>query len=118
MKNELKNKINNNEGAVLTNKNSILNNDMDSIEKNMKMKKSNYLTEEQPKCPECGSLELREDHEIAEISCAKCGIVIEENLMDMGLERIAYDKEQVNSRVRTGPAMTGRSHDKGLNTMI
>ena len=46
--------------------------------------------EEGPKeptvCPECGSTELIGDYERAEVVCSRCGLVIDENLVDMGPE--------------------------------
>jgi transcription initiation factor TFIIB len=92
---------------------------MNSDEKNTKRKKSDYyLAENLTECPECGSSELRGDYGISEVTCAKCGLVIDENLMDMGPERAAYDKEQINKRARTGPPSTHTIHDGGLSTMI
>ena len=37
-------------------------------------------------CPECHSHDLEYDHERAEISCKKCGLVIDENIIDLGPE--------------------------------
>ncbi|ADP77269.1 Transcription initiation factor IIB (TFIIB) [Methanothermus fervidus DSM 2088] len=69
-------------------------------------------------CPECGSEDLIEDHERAEIVCRKCGLVIDEKLIDMGPEWRAFDHEQREKRTRVGAPVTYTIHDKGLSTMI
>ena len=68
------------------------------------------------KCPECGSKNIVTDPKHAELYCADCGMVIAENLVDLGPEWRAYDAEQASKRVRTGPPMSYRIHDKGLST--
>jgi len=68
------------------------------------------------KCPECGSKNVVTDTKHAELYCADCGVVIAENLVDLGPEWRAYDSEQASKRVRTGPPMSYRIHDKGLST--
>ena len=67
-------------------------------------------------CPECGSKNVVTDTKHAELYCADCGVVIAENLVDLGPEWRAYDSEQASKRVRTGPPMSYRIHDKGLST--
>ncbi len=67
-------------------------------------------------CPECGSKNIVTDTKHAELYCADCGVVIAENLVDLGPEWRAYDSEQASKRVRTGPPMSYRIHDKGLST--
>ena len=39
--------------------------------------------EKQTVCPQCGSTDLIGDYERAEVVCANCGLVIDENLVDM-----------------------------------
>ena len=68
------------------------------------------------KCPECGSKNIITDPEHAEISCADCGFVIAENIVDLGPEWRAFDTEQ-QSKIRTGPPMNYRLHDKGLGNV-
>jgi len=68
------------------------------------------------KCPECGSKSIVTDSKHAELYCSDCGMVIAENLVDLGPEWRAYDAEQASKRVRTGPPMSYRIHDKGLST--
>ena len=69
-------------------------------------------------CPECHSHDLECDYERAEISCKKCGLVIDENIIDMGPEWRAFDHEQQQARTRTGAPKTYTVHDGGLSTMI
>lgn len=69
------------------------------------------------KCPECGSKYIITDPKHAELYCADCGVVIAENLVDLGPEWRAYDEEQASKRIRTGPPMSYRLHNKGLSTL-
>ena len=69
-------------------------------------------------CPECGCKELETDRERGEIVCKQCGLVVEENLIDMGPEWRAFDHEQQSRRTRVGAPTTNTIHDKGLSTMI
>ncbi len=77
-----------------------------------------YDKEEDIVCPICGSKEISKDYERAEIVCAKCGCVIQENLFDIGPEWRAFDHEQRVKRSRVGAPMTYTIHDKGLSTVI
>ncbi len=70
------------------------------------------------KCPECESEKLINDHERGEIVCGVCGLVIDDNLVDMGPEWRAFDHEQRDKRTRVGAPITYTIHDKGLSTMI
>ena len=58
------------------------------------------------------------DYERAEVVCSHCGLVIDENLVDMGPEWRAFDHEQRDKRTRTGAPLTYTISDKGLNTTI
>ncbi|BDH79116.1 transcription initiation factor IIB [Methanothermobacter tenebrarum] len=86
--------------------------------KKEKMKKEISEIEKETRCPECGSEDLRGDYERAEIVCGKCGLVIDDNLLDMGPEWRAFDHEQRDKRTRVGAPLTYTIHDKGLSTMI
>lgn len=68
-------------------------------------------------CPKCGSKNLEQDYEKAEIYCADCGFVITENIIDTGPEWRAFNPEQWEGKTRVGPPMTHRIHDKGLGTL-
>lgn len=69
-------------------------------------------------CPECGGSEFNVDSSRAEISCKKCGFIIEENMIDQGRDWVAYDNDQLNKRARTGAPMKYAISDKGLSTSI
>lgn len=56
------------------------------------------------------------DEKHAELYCADCGLVVEEKLVDLGPEWRAFDEEQAAHRIRTGPPMSYRIHNKGLGT--
>ena len=77
-----------------------------------------YDKDKQTVCPECGSDKLIGDYERAEVICASCGLVIDDNLVDMGPEWRAFDHEQRDKRTRVGAPITYTIHDKGLSTMI
>jgi transcription initiation factor TFIIB len=68
------------------------------------------------RCPECNSDKLINDHERGEIVCGACGLVIDDNLVDMGPEWRAFDHEQRDKRTRVGAPITYTIHDKGLRT--
>ena len=69
-------------------------------------------------CPECKSTKLINDHERGEVVCGNCGLVIDDNIVDMGPEWRAFDHEQRDKRTRVGAPITYTIHDKGLSTMI
>ncbi len=69
-------------------------------------------------CPECHSTKLINDHERGEVVCGACGLVIDDNIVDMGPEWRAFDHEQRDKRTRVGAPITYTIHDKGLSTMI
>jgi len=69
-------------------------------------------------CPKCGSTEFVYDPERGEVVCARCGYVVEENLIDMGPEWRAFDASQRERRARTGAPESILLHDKGLSTDI
>lgn len=76
------------------------------------------VREEANVCPECGGTELETDSVMAEIRCKRCGLVIEENLIDQGPEWRAFDHEQRNNRTRVGAPANPSVHDMGLPTVI
>ncbi len=69
-------------------------------------------------CPDCGSTRFKGNYERVEVICARCGLVVDENLVDMGPEWRAFDHEQRDKRTRVGAPITYTIHDKGLSTMI
>ena len=77
------------------------------------------LSDEDSKtCPVCNSTERFVDNSRAEVCCARCGLVLDENLIDHGPEWRAFDHEQRDKRTRTGAPLTYTISDKGLNTTI
>ncbi len=70
------------------------------------------------KCPECGSTDVKRDYARGEIVCNKCGLVIEEDLVDMGPEWRAFDSDQRDKRARTGAPIKFTKPNKGLSTEI
>ena len=57
-------------------------------------------------CPICKSTERDTDSRKAEVTCAKCGCVLEENIVDQGPEWRAYNHEQINNRARAGAPLS------------
>jgi len=70
------------------------------------------------KCSECGSTYFNEDKTRGEMVCAKCGLVMEEAMIDTSPEWRAFDEEQISRRTRAGAPLTFTKHDKGLTTEI
>ena len=82
------------------------------------MAKPKEGTEEVERCPECNSGHLVRDYERGELICEECGLVIDDQFIDLGPEWRAFDVEQGEKRARTGAPMTYTIHDKGLSTEI
>lgn len=90
-----------------------------SVYGDKKLKQQNILADDKTDvCPVCHSTDVIIDHQKAEVSCARCGLVLDENMMDQGPEWRAFDHEQMNSRARAGAPATFAISDKGLNTNI
>ncbi|MBU5537131.1 MAG: transcription initiation factor IIB [Candidatus Aenigmatarchaeota archaeon] len=70
------------------------------------------------KCPDCGSFNFIEDPTRGELVCSRCGLVMEEEMIDTGQEWRAFDTEQMSRRARAGAPLTFTKHDKGLTTEI
>jgi len=64
-------------------------------------------------CPECNSKHLIRDYRHGELVCESCGLVIDENYVDMGPEWRDYSADQSESKSRTGAPTTYTIHDKG-----
>ena len=69
-------------------------------------------------CPDCGSKYFREDATRGETVCAKCGLVLQDEMIDTSPEWRAFDEEQMSRRTRAGAPLTFTKHDKGLTTEI
>lgn len=70
------------------------------------------------KCPDCGNTEFEEDSVKGELICKKCGLVLEDSMLDLTQEWRAFDQEQRSRRARTGAPLTPTKHDKGITTEI
>lgn len=73
--------------------------------------------EEQFVCPECGG-QLQHDAEHGETICTDCGLVVDENEIDLGPEWRAFDAEERDSKRRVGAPTTKLLHDEGLSSQI
>ncbi len=72
---------------------------------------------EQKTCPHCGSSTFIYDAENGQIVCARCGLVIEERVLDLGPEWRAFTPEEREARARTGSPLT-RLTSEALTTTI
>jgi len=72
----------------------------------------------QAKCPECGSTNLYWNRAKGEVTCRKCGVVIEESMIDFSQEWREFDTDQGESKRRTGSPLTYTKHDMGTSTRI
>jgi len=70
------------------------------------------------KCPECGSPKIVRDDSKGELICQKCGLIVSEELVDMGKEWRSFDSDQFEKRARTGSPKKYVKLNKGLVTMI
>ncbi|AMD16937.1 transcription initiation factor IIB [Methanobrevibacter sp. YE315] len=77
-----------------------------------------FIDDDVEPCPVCNSTERKIDNGRAEVTCADCGLVLEENLIDCGPEWRAFDHEQRDKRTRVGAPTTNTIHDRGLSTII
>lgn len=77
-----------------------------------------YSGDEYQPCPNCNSTERIVDDQHAEVSCARCGLILDENLIDNGPEWRAFDHEQRDKRTRVGAPSTPTISDRGLSTVI
>ncbi|MEM4153121.1 MAG: transcription initiation factor IIB [Candidatus Pacearchaeota archaeon] len=68
------------------------------------------------KCPECGSTELIYDEQKGEIICSKCGLVVEEKMIDLGQEWQQF--EEGEKKGRGGAPLTMQKFDQGLTTNV
>lgn len=90
-----------------------------NIEKKLEIK--NVVKQEQGEkkgCPECGHTDFQKDYSRAELVCKKCGLVIDENIIDSGPEWRAFDADQRDKRARTGAPIKFTKPNKGLSTEI
>lgn len=69
-------------------------------------------------CPECKGKSFSRDEGRGELTCNKCGRVIEQDEIDTTPEWRAFDAQQQAMRTRTGAPLTFTKHDKGISTEI
>lgn len=68
-------------------------------------------------CPECGSFQISEDAGHGEIVCENCGLVLEDNLIEVAPAQ-AYTQEEREKKARVGAPLTYTRGALGLTTMI
>src|SRR3989339_1110446 len=69
------------------------------------------------KCPECGSIHLTYDSHLGEIICNDCGLVVEEKMVDTGIDLSGkFDKSE--KKGRGGAPINMQKFDKGLTTNV
>src|SRR3989338_5680086 len=69
-------------------------------------------------CPDCGFKNFFEDPSRGERVCAKCGLVLEDSMVDTSPEWRSFDDDQRGKKTRTGAPLTRTKHDLGLTTEI
>lgn len=67
-------------------------------------------------CDYCHAAKFVTDQITGETICSSCGFVISENAEDRGMERRLISN--TSDTARTGPGLSLKMHDKGLNTRI
>jgi len=69
------------------------------------------------KCPECDSINLTFDQNLGEIICNECGLVIEEKMVDSGIDlQGKFSKNE--KKGRGGAPISMQKFDKGLTTNV
>ncbi|GIU68397.1 MAG: transcription initiation factor IIB [Candidatus Pacearchaeota archaeon] len=69
------------------------------------------------RCPECGSVNLTYDSHLGEIICNDCGLVVEEKMVDTGVDLSGkFDKSE--KKGRAGAPTSIQKFDRGLTTNV
>ncbi|MGD9276448.1 MAG: TFIIB-type zinc ribbon-containing protein [Candidatus Pacearchaeota archaeon] len=69
------------------------------------------------KCSECGSINLTYDPHLGEVICNDCGLVVEEKMVDTGIDLSGkFDKN--DKKGRGGAPISMQKFDKGLTTNV
>src|SRR3972149_11095636 len=69
------------------------------------------------RCPECNSVNLTHDEEKGEVICNDCGLVVEEKMVDTGIDLSGkFDKSE--KKGRGGAPLSNQKFDKGLTTNV
>lgn len=75
-------------------------------------------TAETNSCPECAEEGSITNPTGSELICEECGLVIDEDQVDLGPEWRAFNQQDRDSKSRVGAPLTQTMHDKGLTTTI
>ncbi|MBD3205658.1 transcription initiation factor IIB [Candidatus Bathyarchaeota archaeon] len=73
---------------------------------------------EKDSCPQCNGNSRIKDIETGEIVCRECGLVLNNQEIDVGPEWRAYDASEINKRERTVLGMKYSIFDKGFSTVL
>jgi len=69
------------------------------------------------RCPECNSVNLNYDEEKGEVVCNDCGLILEEKMVDTGIDMSGkFDKSE--KKGRGGAPISMQKFDKGLTTNV
>ncbi|MFB6246419.1 MAG: transcription initiation factor IIB family protein [Candidatus Pacearchaeota archaeon] len=69
------------------------------------------------KCPECGSTNLTYDPHVGEVTCNDCGLIVEENMVDTGVD-LSSKFDKTEKKGRGGSPISMQKFDKGLTTNV
>jgi len=69
-------------------------------------------------CSECESTNLVQDTTAGELVCGDCGLVIREDILNLGAEWKAFTHQEELARARAGGPTRFSHYDKGLSTVI
>ena len=70
-----------------------------------------------PKCPSCLNKKIVTDENTGELCCGKCGLVLNDKIIDTGAEWRSFSNDEGN-KARTGAGTSLTMHDMGLSTVI
>jgi len=70
----------------------------------------------QKQCSKCGSTNIITDFEAGEEICAKCGLVISDEIINTGPEWRAFSSAEKKDRARASSIMSFSLYDKGFST--
>ena len=68
-------------------------------------------------CPNCENVSIVTDYETGERICGKCGLVIEQNIVDKSGEWRAFSPDEANKRERAGPPIKPSRKDQMYTNM-
>ena len=68
------------------------------------------------RCSDCGGDAFVTDPEVGEVICRRCGLILQEEVLDQTPEWRAFTPEERKVRARVGPPTSLSKFDKGLST--